>query len=167
MLESKRLIFRSPEIGDAENIYRNIVSEDVYYYLPYAIPLSIKEVSDGVLKWKDHENDSYRWYIQERKGGLIGEIHYIPLPKDPLKVEFGGSIGKLFQNKGYMSEALDTTGEYLKKQGITSIIIETDSENVAMQITAEKNGFDFLYDYERVSLALKVNRRIYRYEKRI
>jgi len=56
-------------------------------------------------------------------------------------VEIGYGILPAYQNRGFMSEAIDGICRFAKEAGVNCITAETEIENAASQRVLMKNGF--------------------------
>lgn len=95
---------------------------------------------------KDEEN--YLWYtnwpvILKEDNRIIGGITFKGLPNDFGEVEVGYGIDEKYQNRGYMTEALDLLIKWaLVQNNVKSVIAETDQDNLSSQRVLKKVGME-------------------------
>lgn len=83
------------------------------------------------------------WTIIDRDENImIGDLCFKGAPNANGEIEIGYGIYKEFQNRGYMSEAIDGILDWCFSQAeVTTILAETDKDNISSHKTLIKNGF--------------------------
>lgn len=109
-LETKRLILRRFKRGDAAAAYRNWTSDPIVTkYLSWKPHRTLKDTKIVMELWVEQygKRDFYQWAICEKEHDEpIGSIGVVSKNDDVAMVHIGYCIGRQWQNKGYMSEAL-------------------------------------------------------------
>ncbi|HAH25637.1 MAG TPA: GNAT family N-acetyltransferase [Prolixibacteraceae bacterium] len=143
---SDQLLLRMIQIGDAEDIFRYRSNAEVNKYQGW-IPKILSDVHDFITyKVSTEMNQPGTWVqwviIETDTQKLIGDIGIHFLPMDLFQVELGCTLDILHQGKGYATEALTKTINYLfgelSKHRITASI---DPRNQASIALFERLGF--------------------------
>lgn len=152
VIETGRLVMRGWRIEDAEALFK------------YA---SDGRVSELAL-WPRHESVEMSRYVIEnffmtnpdcfaivlkQSGEPIGCIGLVPSGDEHCAInaderEVGYWIGYPHWGQGYVTEALEGIIGYCRSEmGLKSLVITTDSKNIASQRVAEKCKFNWMSDY--------------------
>jgi RimJ/RimL family protein N-acetyltransferase len=144
-LETERLIFRPIEPEDKAAIFEYRSDFETNKYQGW-IPKTIEEVEIFIAKISKQMNHPDTWFqfvlIVKENGKIIGDlgIHFIDSANK--QVEIGCTLSKMFQNKGYATEALRKIIDYLfhelKKHRIVTSI---DPDNYRSIHLVERLGF--------------------------
>ena len=131
-LETERLILRRFAEVDAESVFKNWASDP--------------EVTK-FLRWKSHtEADYYYWAIEE-KGSDSGAVGYIGVfwsDETVDSVEVGYSLGRRWQGRGYMSEALMAVIDFLiDEAGANRVVAAHDPRNAASGGVMKRCGMKY------------------------
>lgn len=83
------------------------------------------------------------WTIVLKESNMmIGDMCFKGAPAEDGSVEIGYGTYEAFQNKGYMTEAVQALTHWaLQQPGVTKILAETEKENIASHKTLIKNQF--------------------------
>ena len=106
-----------------------------------------KEIVKGQLEITKKDPDNYIWHsfwliIEKRSRIVIGAADFKDVPDDNGEVEIGYGLGKEFEHKGYMTEAVKAMCEFGKKQeGVKHIIAETELDNIPSHNILKRCGF--------------------------
>lgn len=98
----------------------------------------------------DFEN--YLWHsffllIRKEDRVVVGSADFKDIPNENAEVEIGYGLGKEFEHKGYMTEAVKAMCKLaLKQNGVENIIAETDLDGFASQRILERVGFKKYYE---------------------
>lgn len=145
-IQSERLILRLIEIQDADAVFRYRSDAEVNKYQGW-IPQTLDEVRDFISRNISAEmNVPDTWVqfviVEKNSRQLIGDIGIHFLPSDLFQVEIGCTLDIGYQGKGFATEALDQTINFLfgelKKHRITASI---DPRNKASIGLMERLGF--------------------------
>jgi [ribosomal protein S5]-alanine N-acetyltransferase len=80
--------------------------------------------------------------INKNKNIMVADICFKGEPNEKGEVEVGYSTYPEFQNKGFMTEAINGfTNRAFKQNNINSIFAATDPDNIASKRVLEKNNF--------------------------
>lgn len=99
----------------------------------------LKEVIQQQYNLIEKNKENYMWYtfwqiILKSENTIIGSFDFKGLPDNNGYVEIGYGINKLYENKGYMTEAINKLCEWaLEQSNIKGIIAETSKDNIASQ----------------------------------
>ncbi len=158
MIETKRLILRKWRTDDAGALFKYAsdkrVSELALWPCHDSIDMS-REVIEKIFAPAPHTFAMVLRDTDEPVGciGLVprgAEHHSFGMSER----EIGYWIGYPYWGKGLTTEALEGLIDYCRHSlDINTLMITTDSRNVASQRVAEKCGFRFmeLYDYDGIS----------------
>ncbi len=145
-IETKRLILRKFEENDADEIFKNWISDpEVSKYMVWNNHKSIEETKRWLKRCIEKYKiiDSYNWGIELKENReLIGSISANKVENESNCYEIGYAIGRKYWGKGYATEALNRVVEYLMNEvGIRRILCRCAKENKASQKIICKAGF--------------------------
>ncbi|QHI71613.1 GNAT family N-acetyltransferase [Aminipila terrae] len=93
----------------------------------------------------DQENyffHSFWFLIRKSDRVVVGSADFKDIPDEKAQVEIGYGLGKEFEHKGYMTEAVKAMCQWAMKQpGVSYVIAETDLDGYASQRILERCGF--------------------------
>lgn len=144
-IETNRLLIRPVSQADKEMIFEYRSDKEVNKFQSW-IPEIISEVDTFISKVAKQINESETWFqfvvIEKKSKKIIGDLGVHFFGKENLQVEIGCTLSKLFQNKGYATESVESVIDYLfndlrKHRIITSI----DPENTNSIKLVERVGF--------------------------
>ena len=101
----------------------------------------------GQLKITEMDPENYLWntfwlMIRKTDRVVVGSADFKYLPDEREYTEIGYGLGKQFEHNGYMTEAVDAMCQWaLEQDGVSHIIAETESDNLASQRILERCGF--------------------------
>ena len=139
-INSERLILRMIQPEDAAAMFQYRSNTEVNKYQGW-IPKTISEVHDFIRSKVSHEMNLpgtwVQWVIiQKDTHQLIGDIGIHFLPSDLFQVEIGCTLDILHQGKGYATEALQETINYLfgemNKHRITASIDPRNQASISL-----------------------------------
>lgn len=116
MLETKRLLLRPIEAKDSKAVfeYRSDAKENQYQGF---IPKDIKEVDAFIARNPKEFNQPESWFqivvIEKDTRNIIGDIGIHFIGNDGFQCELGCTINKEHQGKGFATEAMECTIDYL------------------------------------------------------
>lgn len=105
------------------------------------------EVVKGQYEITQKDPNNYLWHsffflVRKDDRVVVGSADFKDIPNENGEVEIGYGLGKEFEHNGYMTEAVKAMcGWALKKNGVTSVIAETDLEGLASQKILKRCGF--------------------------
>lgn len=147
-IDTERLLRRRFEYSDAKDMLELWVSKPEIQY-PYSEPIytTLEEVNNLLKKYiSSYEDDNYyRWAIIDVEDNrCIGQIAFYLVNTDNYFAEIEYCIATEYQNKGYMTEAVNA----LLKFGFTvmdlhRIQISAKDFNVPSRRVIEKCGFTY------------------------
>jgi ribosomal-protein-alanine N-acetyltransferase len=100
------------------------------------------------------KNKNYLFYtlwtvISKIDNKMVADLCFVGEPNNAGEVEIGYGTYKDFQNKGYMTEAVNGMIEWAKNQvNIKSIIASSEKSNTASSKVLEKNNFKKIAETE-------------------
>ena len=135
-LETERLILRTYEERDLQDLYEYLSDEEVVAFEPYE-PMNPEEVK----KCLEDRIVSEEFLAIEEKctGKMIGNIYVSERYAE--SVEIGYVLNRKFWKKGYAYEACDRVCKYIFEQGKHRIEAACDPLNVASWKLLERLGF--------------------------
>ncbi|WP_298613063.1 GNAT family N-acetyltransferase [uncultured Odoribacter sp.] len=85
---------------------------------------------------------SFFFLIRKTDRVVVGSADFKNLPNKNGEVEIGYGLGKTFEHKGYMTEAVKAICEFAVMQSnVFNVIAETEAEGFASQRILERCGF--------------------------
>lgn len=151
VIETKRLILRKLNVGDAQEMFDGWCNDiEVTKHMTWN-PHENVEVTKCILNhWiKEYDNPkTIRYGITLKDSGkLIGSIDVVDyIDGNP---EIGYCLSRAYWNNGYMSEACKAFIEHLFNLGFKKILIEAKTDNIASNRVIEKCGFTFTHKETR------------------
>jgi RimJ/RimL family protein N-acetyltransferase len=101
-----------------------------------------KIIPDLIDKNKDNLFYTFWTIINKNQNIMVADICFKGEPNEKGEVEIGYGTYPEFQNKGFMTEAIEGfTNWALRQNKITSILAATDPDNIASKRVLEKNNF--------------------------
>lgn len=142
-LTSERLLLRLPAMEDAQAVYERYAADpEVTRYLtwaPHESPETVAAFLEDLIA-RIHAGEEMCWVIarpdDNRPLGMIGtrvREH---------KADIGYVLGRRWQGRGYMTEAVTVVTEWLLSQPIVRVWAVCDTENTASARVLEKAGFE-------------------------
>lgn len=145
-IETKRLILRPFRIEDWKAMQENWVSDNevqAWYAEPvYETEAEIKGLLQQYISGYEKE-DYYRWaMILKDTNECIGQIAYFLVNSESHFGEIEYCVGKAFQNRGFVTEAMWQIVDYgFKRVHFNSVRISHCSTNIPSRRVIEKLGF--------------------------
>lgn len=105
------------------------------------------EIVKGQCEVIRKDPNNYLWHsffflVRREDRVVVGSADFKDIPNKNGEVELGYGLGKEFEHNGYMTEAVKSMCEWAFKQnGVTSVIAETELDNLASQRILERCGF--------------------------
>ena len=146
LIKSERLLLRPIQMDDADSIFLYRSNAEVNQYQGW-IPKTISDVHDFIAhKVSPEINRPGTWVqfaiIKKDDDELIGDIGVHFLDSDDFQVELGCTVNQKYHGKGYATEALKSTINYLFDElGKHRIIASIDSRNQPSIRLIERLGF--------------------------
>lgn len=159
-MQTERLVLRNWQSDDAADLYKQAsdrrVSELALWPRHESIEMSRRVIEDFFMP-NPHNFAVVLKDTDEVVGciGLVpsGDEHFPPADHER---EVGYWIGYPYWNKGLTTEALECLIAYCRETlMLKSLLLTTDSRNIASQRVAEKCRFQFVADYERDGISGK------------
>lgn len=147
-LETERLILRRFREDDAIGMYENWASDsEVTKYLTWQTHKNVADSMEIINLWiKDyHKKEVYQWAIQLKESNkIIGSISLFDVDNHNENCELGYCIGRLFWNKGIVTEAALAVIKFaFKDVGFKRITACHDIGNPASGRVMEKCGLKY------------------------
>lgn len=145
-IKTTRLLIRPIQMEDTNSIFIYRSNAAVNQYQSW-IPKTIYDVHDFIINKVSPEfNISGTWFqfviIKNENGELIGDIGVHFLDSDVFQVELGCTLNKDHHGKGYATEALKQTINYLFDEwNKHRIIASIDPRNLPSVSLFERLGF--------------------------
>jgi len=143
-LETKRLIIRKVEAGDAAQAHSLFTDGEAMRLVGLYPPFStMEETEKRIRKWAEHK--MHYALIKRDSGDFLG---YIIVKPDTEKGredtrELGFAIRKEFRQNGYMTEAVKAVLKELEDEGITYVWACCFKGNEVSEHLIRKLGFEF------------------------
>ncbi len=116
-LETRRLILRQFQNGDAADMFKNWASDpDVTEFLTWPVHADVQVTETVVRSWIERYSDPsfYNWAMELKDGGeIIGNISVVKLDEKIEAAEIGYCMGKAWWGQALMPEALTAVIAYL------------------------------------------------------
>lgn len=144
-LETNRLILRPIHLDDKNEVFAYRSNKEINKYQGW-IPETIEDVETFINKTSRTINKPETWFqyviIEKELQKIVGDLGIHFMDVENKQAEIGCTLNKEFQNKGYATEAVKRTIDYLfnelnKHRIITSI----DPENTNSIRLLERIGF--------------------------
>jgi len=151
IIETNRLHLRPIQLSDAKGIFEYRSMPEVYEYQNWK-PLTIKDVQDFINEKIEKIPNKYdTWYqlaisIKETNQ-LVGDIGLHFLDPESKQVEIGYTLSTKQQGKGYATEAVVATIDYLfrilKKHRVTASVDPKNLKSIKLldRIGMRKEGY--------------------------
>ena len=147
-IETERLILRRFTLEITESAFRNWAGDETVQN-DYGEPVYDSfEKTYGLLQryiGKYDSADTYRWaVIIKETGECAGQVAYFIVDSHNMLCEIEFCIGKQYQNKGYITEAVKAIIEYgFDKVGFNRIQVSHRHVNIPSKRVIEKCGFTY------------------------
>jgi ribosomal-protein-alanine N-acetyltransferase len=148
-IETVRLILRRFRAEDAKDMFRNWAGDpEVCKYLSWGPHKDSDASLKRIINWVNHYSydNTYVWAIELKGQNMaIGSIS-VEISNDAARAcEVGYCIGRLYWNRGIMTEALRAVMHYLFYEvGYQTIIAKHDTLNTASGKVMQNAGMQFL-----------------------
>ncbi|MEO6705452.1 MAG: GNAT family protein [Ginsengibacter sp.] len=145
MLETKRIKLRPIEINDNEEVFKYRSDAETNQYQGF-VPKELKEVDEFIAKNPTEFNQPESWFqlviIEKESGEIIGDVGVHFIGEDGFQCELGCTVSKKQQGKGFATEAMKITIDYLfNSLNKHRIIGSVDPENVSSIRLLERLSF--------------------------
>lgn len=135
-IETERLILRSFEMTDFNDLYEYISDSVVTEFEPYK-PMNEQETMDN-LKWRCTTDEMIAVELKESEK-VIGNVYLGN--RDFYSKELGYVFNKHYWKKGYAKEACEAVVENAFSNGVHRIFAELDPQNTNSWKLMERLGF--------------------------
>ena len=148
-LETERLILRKFEITDAEDMYRNWVTDpEVCRFWSWNPHRNIEETKSLLKEWIDDYNksDNYHWVIViKEQSEAIGYIYLNEINNEEKSASIHYLISRKFWNQGIMTEACRAVLTFsFSKIGFYRIHTHHHIDNPASGKVMQKSGMRYI-----------------------
>lgn len=144
-LESNRLTYRAVEKTDINEVIALRGNAENMQYIPRPLVTNIDEALDHIKMIQDKidSNEGINWAITEKGNDkMIGIIGHYKIKPEHFRCEIGYMLLPDYQNKGYVTEAIQTVLSYafhnMKMNSVEALI---NPRNTASERVLQKNGF--------------------------
>jgi len=147
-IDTDRLVLRRFVEGDVNDAFINWAGDEIVQN-DYCEPVyeSVEDTLELVNKYiASYEKlDYYRWAIDLKEGTrCVGQIAFFLVDSKNLFGEIEYCIGRRFQNRGYVTEAVKAVIKFgFEKIGFNRIQISHRNTNMASKRVIEKCGFQY------------------------
>ena len=142
-LRTKRLLLRTPVIGDAAAIFNEYAADpEVTRYLTWAPHRELETVAEFLQNLIDRRlaGEEIPWLLELPEECRV--IGMIVARVETCRVDIGYVLGRKHWNRGYMAEAISAVADWwLSQPEIFRVTAVCDTENVASARALEKAGF--------------------------
>ena len=144
IIETKRLILREVELGDAEAVFALFNEPEVMKYFTNT-PRSVEEARERIQRDINHytEHGFGLWAtILKDTGKMIGQCGLLAQIVDEVgETEIGYTLAKKFRGQGFATEATKAIKDYgFNKLNFDRLISIIDPNNTASQKVALRTG---------------------------
>ncbi|OJJ16998.1 GNAT family N-acetyltransferase [marine bacterium AO1-C] len=144
-IETNRLSLRPISLTDKESVFEYRSDKETNKYQGW-IPETVNDVEAFISKTSNQINEPETWFqfvITEKKSEkIIGDLGIHFFGEENLQVEIGCTLNKLYQNRGYATESIESVIDFLfddlKKH---RIITSVDPKNINSIKLVERIGF--------------------------
>lgn len=145
ILESERLLFRAISDTDIHEIFALRSNPELMQYIPRPLITNLEEAKAHMKMIQDKidTNEGINWAMTEKGNDkLISLIGFYKIENENYRSEIGYMLLPEYQNKGYITEAIQTLLEYgFHTMGLHSVEAIIDPRNSASEKVLQKNGF--------------------------
>ena len=157
-LETKRLILRKMNVGDAAAMFRNWTSDpEVTKYLRWQPNATVADGEAILMNWENNkfEPDVYRWAIELKEiKEPIGSISVVARQDDIKMVRIGYCIGRKWWQQGYTTEALkEVVRFFFEEVGINRLEATYDPRNKFSGRVMLKSGLKYEGTYRQADIS--------------
>jgi len=135
-IETKRLILRTFQENDLNDLYEYLSNHEVVKYEPYK-PMTIKEVKEN-LEYRISSDDFIAVELKDNQK-MIGNLYLSKSDFNSFEIGFVFNIK--YQNQGFATEACKAIIEDLFKNGIHRVFAMCDPKNRNSWKLLERLGF--------------------------
>ena len=144
-LETKRLLLRPVKPEDKSDVFEYRSDAEANKYQGW-IPKTIEDVEIFISKIAKKFNEPKSWFqfviIEKDSQRILGDIGVHFFDNENKQVEIGCTLNKIFQNKGFATEAVKEVIDYLFKElNKHRIIASIDPNNKSSIRLVERIGF--------------------------
>lgn len=145
VLESERLLFRAIKETDVHEIFALRSNPKLMQYIPRPLVTSVEEANEHIKMIQDKidANEGINWAMTEKGNDkLISLIGFYRIQNEHYRSEIGYMLLPEYQNKGYITEAIQTLLDFgFTQMGLHTVEAIIDPENIASEKVLLKNGF--------------------------
>lgn len=145
VLESERLVFRAIKETDVHEIFALRSNPELMQYIPRPLVTTLDEATEHMKMIQDKidANEGINWAMTEKgKDKLISLIGFYRIQNEHYRSEIGYMLLSEYQNKGYITEAIQTLLNYgFTIMGLHTVEAIIDPRNLASEKVLVKNGF--------------------------
>lgn len=113
---------------------------------------SMEEYYDSLLK-----NNSYDFLVFLKNNLAIGQINFDRYDEFLNSLELSCFLHPSYWNRGYMTEALISSMDYIYKEGYDNIVYTYIVDNIASKKLCDKVGFKYFYTINQSIISDKLN----------
>jgi RimJ/RimL family protein N-acetyltransferase len=145
MIESELLLLRPISSRDNEEVFNYRKDAETNLYQTF-VPKELEEMNDFIAKNPTEFDQAETWFqlviVEKASDKIIGDIGVHFLGQDGLQCELGCTLDKMQQGKGYATNAMKATIDYLfNTLNKHRIIGSVDPENINSVRLLERLGF--------------------------
>lgn len=145
MIETLRTILRPIEPADAEQVFAYRSDAETNQYQGW-IPGTLAEVNTYIAKKPDRINEPETWFqlviVEKESSTIIGDVGLHFIGDDNSQCEVGCTLSKTHHRKGFATEALRATVDFLFRElNKHRVIASIDPGNTASLYLFEGLGF--------------------------
>ncbi len=149
-IETKRLILRTPEMKDLNDLLEGVGNFDISKRLlrvPYPYPKKegIKYLKKVIKRWSKKDKNDYSFFIElksEKK--VIGAMGLHKIDMREMTATTGSWINKKYWKKGFITETKIAINDFaFNKLKLKELKTEIFKENKASLATQKKMGYKF------------------------
>jgi len=134
MIETERVFIRPIAKEDNQQLFSYRSDSETNKYQGW-IPKTLNDVNEFILKNPDEINKPETWYqlvlIEKSTDKIIGDIGIHFMDSDNFQCEIGCTLSKEYHGKGFATETLKATVNYLfKKLNKHRIMTSIDPQNI-------------------------------------
>lgn len=146
VLSTPRLLLRSLELEDAEDVFKLRSDPEMMRYIPRPLALDLDDAKKHieVIKEMIGKNEGINWAITDNayRNKLMGIIGLYRIDEENSRAEIGYMLLPKYQKKGYIAEAISCILTFAFKEiRFHSIQAHIDPQNYASENVLIKSGF--------------------------
>lgn len=142
VIELEKLTLKKSLLEDLEKVYLSYKeNSELLKIKTFSVDDVRRMIEDDSTNW--NKNERFAFYIFDKQNKYVGNIVLMAYTASRGEYEFGYTLNKKHQGRGYISQALNCLIKYLmeNKNNAHRLVIRCELENTKSVSVALRNGF--------------------------